>query len=41
MLYLGSGAGWNKPQIDYINNTSAYTSCKEIAEKYGKTLLLP
>jgi hypothetical protein len=41
ILYLGSGAGWNKPQIDYINNTSAYTSCKEIAEKYGKTLLLP
>jgi hypothetical protein len=41
ILFLDSGAGWNKPQIDYINNNLTYTSGKEIAEKYGKILLLP
>jgi hypothetical protein len=41
ILFINSGAGWNKTHIDYINNTNDYKSAQKFAEKNGKILLLP
>jgi hypothetical protein len=42
VLYLNDGAGWNKPEIDYKNNNSAYKLARQrIAEKYNKDLIKP
>jgi hypothetical protein len=41
-LFLDSGAGWNKPQINYINNNSGYETVREkVMENFGKKLVLP
>jgi hypothetical protein len=41
ILFINSGAGWNKPHIDYINASNSYEPSQKTAEKYEKTLLLP
>jgi hypothetical protein len=42
VLFIDSGAGWNKPQIDYMNNNQDYEPVRQaIADKYGKKLVLP
>jgi hypothetical protein len=42
VLYLDDGAGWNKPDIDYINNNADYEITKQnIAQKYNKKLIRP
>ncbi|MBN2513947.1 MAG: hypothetical protein JXB18_13500, partial [Sedimentisphaerales bacterium] len=41
ILFLNSGAGWNKPDIDYINDTIKIQSAYQIAEKNGKKLVIP
>jgi hypothetical protein len=42
VLYIQSGAGWNKPAIDYVNNNSPYDKVQnKVAEEYGKKLIKP
>ncbi len=42
VLYIRSGAGWNKPEIDYMNNNTPYELRKEnVKEKFGKRLIKP
>lgn len=41
VLYINSAAGWNKPNIDYFNNTLEYESVKKRVENMGKKLVRP
>jgi hypothetical protein len=42
MLFIGSGAGWNKPHIDYQNNNIPYENAKQkYFRKFNKELVKP
>ncbi len=41
ILFLNSGAGWNKPDIDYVNDTMGIQSVYAGAEKIGKKVVIP
>lgn len=41
LLFVNSGAGWNKPHIDYIGDTIGIQSAYKVAERNGKKLLIP
>lgn len=43
VLYIPSGAGWNKPNINYLNNNTSFSleRKKRVLEKYKKTLINP
>lgn len=42
VFFISSGAAWNKPEINYVNNNLDYEKLKpRISEKYNKQLVKP
>lgn len=42
VLYIKSGAGWNKPDVDYVNNNLPFDKAKQrVSKKYNKRLIKP
>jgi hypothetical protein len=42
VFFISSGAAWNKPEINYVNNNLDYEKLKpRISGKYNKQLVKP